>query len=188
MTESPPYHEHVLDASDVCNACHRVIRVERQDPKRGGITREFETHQERHRRHTEIDYGPARSVTDQKGVFCERCGTESPYDRYWDDHTTTDQALATGFGWLFDVDGDADGLCRERELDDDRVRELIQHTIRTLEHKGVTVDRQTLAKRALRARRNGEHIDDCLGAAVDAAITKAVTRDTEATADRELVA
>ncbi len=72
MTESPAYHEHLLDASDVCNSCHRVIRVERQDPTRGGLTREFESHYERHRDHTEIGYGPAKSVSDEKGVFCER--------------------------------------------------------------------------------------------------------------------
>jgi len=124
MTESPAYHEHLLDASDVCNSCHRVIRVERQDPTRGGLTREFESHQERHRDHTEIGYGPADSVSGQKGVFCDRCGTESPYDRVWDD-------------------------AGDERLDDDRVRELIQNTIRTLEHKGVTIDRQTLAERAL---------------------------------------
>jgi len=176
MTESPAYHEHVLNASDVCNSCHRVIRVERQDPARGGDTREFESHQERYRNHTEIDFGPADSVGDQKGVFCERCGTDSPYDRYWDDHTTDNQALATGFGWLFDTDGDADGLCRERELDDERVRDLIQHTIRTLEHKGVTIDRETLAGQTLRGRREGDHIDDCLGEAVKTAITRAVTQ------------
>jgi len=163
MTESPAYHEHVLDASDVCMSCHRVIAVERQDPTRGGLTREFESTFERHRDHTEIGYGPADSVSGHKGVFCDRCGTEGPYDRVWDD-------------------------AGEEQLGDDRVRELIQHTIWTLEHKGVTIDRQTLAKRALRARHNGEHIDDCLGAAVDAAITRTVTRDTEANADRELIA
>ena len=163
MTESPAYHEHLLDASDVCNSCHRVIRVERQDPTRGGLTREFESHQERHRDHTEIGYGPADSVSGQKGVFCDRCGTESPYDRVWDD-------------------------AGDERLDDDRVRELIQNTIRTLEHKGVTIDRQTLAERALQARRDSEHVDDCLGAAVDAAITRAVTRDPETTTDREVPA
>ena len=150
MTEQPAYHEHLLDASDVCNSCHRVIRVERQDPTRGGLTREFESAFERHRDHTEIGYGPAKSVSEEKGVFCERCGTESPYDRIWND--------------------------AEADVDDERFRELVQTTIRTLEHKGVTLDRQTLAREALRRRHEGEHVDDCLGEATEAAIRRAITR------------
>ena len=151
MTESPAYFEHLLQAPDVCINCLRVIRVERVDPARSGLTREFESHYERNQKTTEVGYGPARSVSESKGVFCDHCGTEGPDDRYWDDHS-----------------GD--------RLDDERVRELIQHTIRTLEHKGVTIDRQTLAERALQARQDGEHVDDCLGAAVEAAIVAAMTR------------
>jgi len=150
MTESPAYHEHLLDASDVCNSCHRVIRVERQDLTRGGLTREFESHYERHRDHTEIGYGPAKSVSEEKGVFCERCGTESPYDRIWND--------------------------AEEDVDDERFRELVQNTIRTLEHKGVTLHRQTLAERALERRRDDEHVDDCLGEATKAAIVAAINQ------------
>jgi hypothetical protein len=150
MPDTPAYHEHLLDASDVCNSCHRVIRVERQDPTRGGLTREFESHYERHRDHTEIGYGPARSVSDEKGVFCDRCGTESPYDRIWDD--------------------------AEEDVDDERFRELVQATIRTLEFKGVTLDRTIFAERALQTRRDGDHVDDCLGEATEAAIIAAITQ------------
>jgi len=176
MTESPAYHEHVLDASDVCNSCHRVIRVERIDPARGGVTREFESHHERHRDHTLVDYGPAKTVGEQQGTFCDRCGTESPWDRYWDDHRTNTHELATAIGWLDDVDEPAVTPCQEREVSMSKFRELVQATIRTLEHKGVTLDRQTLAREALRRRRDGEHVDDCLGEATEAAIRRAVTR------------
>ena len=150
MPDTPAYHEHLLDASDVCNSCHRVIRVERIEPTREGLGREFESVYERKRETTEIGYGPARSVSEEKGVFCTECGTESPYDRIWDD--------------------------AEEDVSDERFHELIQRTIRTLEHKGVTVHRQTLAREALRRRRDGQHVDDCLGEATEAAITRAITQ------------
>jgi hypothetical protein len=176
MTEAPAYHEHVLDASDVCLSCHRIVRVERQDPTRGGLTREYETHHERHRDHTVVDYGPADSVGDQQGTFCERCGTESPWDRFWDDHQTDTHEIATALGWLDAADEPAATPCQEREVSTPRFRELLKATIRTLEEKGVTLDRQTLAREALERRRDGEHVDDCLGEATEAAIMRAVTR------------
>ena len=145
------YHEHVLDAADVCNSCHRVIRVKRLDPTRGGLAdEEFEATFERRRQTTEIGYGPADSASNVKGVFCDRCGTESPYDRPWDD--------------------------AEEAVSDDRFRELIQTTIRTLEYKGVTLHREDFARHALQQRRDDEHVDDCLGAATEAAIVAAVAR------------
>ena len=150
MPETPAYHEHLLDASDVCNSCHRVIRVERIEPTREGLDREFESVYERKRETTEIGYGPAQSVSEEKGVFCNECGTESPYDRIWDD--------------------------AEEDVCDERFRDLIQATIQTLERKGVTLDRQTLARGALRRRRDGEHVDDCLGEATEAAIRRAITQ------------
>ena len=150
MPDTPAYHEHLLDASDVCNSCHRVIRVERIEPTREGLGREFESVYERKRETTEIGYGPARSVSEEKGVFCTECGTESPYDRIWDD--------------------------ADEDVSDDRFRELVRATIRTLEHKGVTLHRQTLAREALRRRHDGEHVDDCLGEATEAAITRAITQ------------
>ncbi len=176
MPDTPAYHEHLLDASDVCNSCHRVIRVERQDPTRGGLSREYETHHERHREHTVVDYGPADTVGEQQGTFCSRCGTESPWDRYWDDHRTDSHEVATALGWLDDVDEPAATACQVREISTAKFRELVQATIRTLEHKGVTLDRQTLAREALRRRRDGEHVDDCLGEATEAAITRAITQ------------
>ena len=150
MPDTPAYHEHLLDASDVCNSCHRVIRVERIEPTREGLGGEFESVYERRRETTEIGYGPARSASNVKGVFCDRCGTENPYDRIWDD--------------------------AEEDVSDRRFRELVQATIRTLEHKGVTLARQDFARYALQARRDDKHVDDCLGAATEAAIIAAINR------------
>ena len=183
MPDTPAYHEHLLDASDVCNSCHRVIRVERQDPTRGGLTREYETHQERHRDHTVVDYGPADTVGEQQGTFCDRCGTESPWDRYWDDHRTDSHEVATALGWLDDVDEPAVTACQEREVSMPKFRELLKATIRTLESKGVTIDRTTLAREALRRRRDGEHVDDCLGEATEAAIRRAISTKDAGRAD-----
>lgn len=161
MSDTPAYHEHLLDAADVCNSCHRVIRVERIEPTREGLSREFESVYERRRETTEIGYGPARSASNMKGVFCDRCGTESPYDRIWDDAEAT--------------------------ISDERFRELIQTTIRTLEFKGATLSREDFACHALQHRIDGDHVDDCLGGATETAITVAISRtDTDHKGRREI--
>lgn len=160
MSDTPAYNEHLLNAADVCNTCHRVIRVERIEPTREGLAREFESVYERRRETTEIGYGPARSVSEQKGVFCDQCGTESPYDRTWDD--------------------------AEESISDERFRELVQATIRTLEFKGVTFSREDFACHALQHRLDGAHVDDCLGEATKAAITTAINQtDAEQEGQRE---
>jgi len=87
------YEEHLFDASDVCRNCLRRIRVERVDPVRSGMGVEYESHMTRHDRHTEVDHGPAESVTDQQGTFCTHCGTESAFDRIWDDVDFADPVL-----------------------------------------------------------------------------------------------
>ena len=72
----------------------------------------------------------------------------------------------------------------------EKFRELLKATIRTLESKDVTINRETLAQEALRRRRDGDHVDDCLGAATEAAIRRAITQsDTDRpTARREVSA
>jgi len=184
MTESPAYFEHLLQAPDVCINCLRVIRVERVDPARNGLTREFESHYERNQKTTEIGYGPARSASEAKGVFCDHCGTEGPSHRFWDDHRTDAHELATALGWLTDVDEPATTPCQERAVSPAKFRELLKATIRTLDEKGVTHHRETLAQEALRHRRDGAHVDDCLGEATEAAIRRAVTREDAADADQ----
>jgi len=145
------YADHIVDASDVCNNCLRRIRVERIDPTRAGLTREFEATLTRNRQTTVVDHGPAESVTDQQGTFCEACGTESAYDRWWQDS----------------------------DIGTNRFRELIQQLLRTLEAKGVTVVRKPLAAHALQARRDGDSVDEALATGVDAGLQSAVARESD---------
>lgn len=159
MTETPTYCERVLHAPDVCMNCHRTIRVERVDPTRRGLVEEYESHYERDPQTTQIGYGPARSASNVKGVFCDRCGTEGPNHRIWDDAAD--------------------------RLDDRRFRELIKATIRTLEHKGVSIHRHALVRNALQRRKDGAHVDDCLGRATEDAIVAEVARDDADGADSD---
>ena len=145
---SEAYQEHILNASDVCSNCLRVIRIERVDPTRDGMVREYESHYERHRRNTEIAYGPADSVSNVKGVFCDRCGTESAHDRIW----------------------------RSEDVDDDRFETLVKQAIATLGHKRVSIQPQDFAAHALQQRRDGATVDEALGAATEAAIVASAAR------------
>ena len=149
MTQSPAYDEHLLEASDVCKNCLRRIRVERIDPTRSGMGVEYETHMARHERHTEIGWGPAESVTDQQGTFCTHCGTESAFDRLWEDVDFADPELP------------ADG---------EKFRELCKNAMRSLEAKGVSIDRHAFATAALSNWDDHKPVDDCLGAATEHAI------------------
>ena len=152
-----PYAERLLDAPDVCANCLRIIRIERVDPARGGVTREFESHYERDPTTTEIAYGPADSVGEQKGVFCAECGTEGAHDRIW----------------------------RDDDVDGERFRELVQHAIATLEAKGVTLSRQDFAAHALTHFAEDVGVDVALSKATDAAIVAELASDSDAPPERE---
>jgi len=153
MTDA--YAEHVLEAADVCNNCLRLIRVERVDPVRSGVAREFEATYERERRHTSVEYAPAESVSDHKGVFCA-CGVEGARDRVWG--------------------GD--------DLPRDRFKTLVQHLLRTLERKGVTVKPRETAAYALQAFDDDTTPDRALARAVDAGIVAAAASDDDPSAIR----
>ena len=175
MPEQPAYHEHLLDASDVCLGCLQIVRVERLNPHRRGRKRTYETHHAPHPTRTLEDYGPAPDITDERGDFCERCGTEDPFDRPWDDHRQPPYETAAALGWLFNCDDKPD--LQPRELSRERFRELVQNAIETLEEKGVSISRQAFAEEALRLREQTAHADDCLGAATEAAIRRALHAD-----------
>jgi hypothetical protein len=145
MTDA--YAEHVLEAADVCNNCLRLIRVERVDPVRSGVAREFEATYERERRHTSVEYAPAESVSDEKGVFCA-CGVEGARDRIWSD----------------------DDLSR------DRFKGLVQHLLRTLNRKDVSVKPRETAAYALQAFDDDTPPDHALAQAVDAGIVAAAAQ------------
>lgn len=147
MTDSDIFRERVLQARDVCRNCFSLVRVERIDPTRGGVAREFESHYERHRQTTTVDYAPAERVSEQKGVFCE-CGVEEPRTRVWS----------------------------EEDVDDERFRELVQSMLRTLEAKDITVARETAAAHALQARRGGADVDEALATGLVAGVSVAVAQ------------
>lgn len=156
-TETPVYHERLLGAPDVCNNCLRIIKRERLEPSRNGLDGELESVYERDRRTTIVGYGPATSASNIAGVFCDRCGTESARDRIWND-TSADR------------------------LSKDRVKELIMAAAASLEEKGVDLHYPTLARHALQRRADGEHVDEAIGRAVEAAITAELAGETRATA------
>lgn len=137
-----PYANHIIDANDVCNGCLRVVRQERVDPTRGGLTREYEDSLERDPRTTEVGYAPADSVSEQKGVFCAHCGTESPHERIWDD----------------------------ADIDRERFKTLVVRVIKALRAKGLSLHATRLAGVALQARTDGDDVDDALRRGVSAGL------------------
>jgi len=160
------YQEHLLDESTVCNSCFRTIRVERIDPYRSNDLEAAAT-LSRKKRTTEIGYGPAESVTEQKGTFCSHCGTESAFDRTWSSVDFHDPELPLGYG---------------------RFRELCKNAMASLEAAGVSIDRHSFATTALARYDDGHGIDDALGEAtehaiVSAAMDSANERDQRVTAD-----
>lgn len=150
------YQERVLGAPDVCNNCLRVIRVERIDPTRDGLAREYEASFERHRQHTQVDHGPAETVSDQKGVFCTHCGTESARDRWWT----------------------ADSLTREQ------FKAYLRHLVGTLEHKDIDAKPKELVAAALQHYDDHDDPDGAFQTGVDVAVIAAAAEtDDPVTAD-----
>jgi len=158
---SEVYQEHVLEAPDVCQSCFRRIRVERIEPTRSGVAREFESTYGRRKRTTEINYGPAEDVADQKGVFCDRCGTESAFARTWDQADVHDPDAPFGR---------------------DRFKEIAMTCLHSLLAKGVSADRKAFIARALSELDDGATVDEALGRATDHALA-VEGRDREAAAD-----
>ena len=161
------YQEHLLNATDVCSNCLRIIRIERVDPARSGMIREYESHYERNPRTTEIAYGPADSVTNVKGTFCDRCGTESPDadDRVWTSERTEG-------GTLIDT------------VDDERFETLVKQAIATLDYKDVSIQPRDFAAHALQHRKDDATVDEALGAATEAAIVASARDEEDAEAER----
>ncbi|GAB6863199.1 peptide ABC transporter substrate-binding protein [Haloplanus litoreus] len=115
------FQDRILSAVDVCNNCFAVVREQRLKAKRNWeVSRE--AYWSRRNRQTTVEFAPADSVSEQKGIFCD-CGVEGSYERIWDD----------------------------REIGRDRFKRYIQQIVATLESKGLSVDRQRLAAYALTA-------------------------------------
>jgi hypothetical protein len=145
-----PYEEVILDAGDVCSNCFKIRAVERIGKARGTLANEFSVHFERRQATTEIGYGPADSVTEQKGVFCVDCGTESPFHRIWD----------------------------AEDIDKPRFKDLVVNLEKTLRQKDVDLNRETMARVALQAFEvDGKCPDESLSVAVDAGTIASVAGD-----------
>ena len=150
-----PYAAHILDASDVCSNCLRLVKHERVDPIRGGLSRQLDAHLERDRRRTSVDYGPHECPPRSKGVFCH-CGCEGAHERLWD----------------------------PTDVDEQRFKALLKAALRTLEEKDVTLRRKETAMYALSHFDDHGDVDKALSVALEAGIVAAVaSRGERLTAD-----
>ena len=163
-----PFQEHVLNDPSVCNNCFRSIRRERAHTEsrtlRGDVSATRSAFT-RVRETTSVEYPPGTTASDAIAVFCE-CGTEGAFDRVWG----------------------------ETDADRERVRTLIQHLLRTLDRKEVTVDQERLAAHALAAydERPDEHflgtyivsptptVNECLARGLKHGLQRAASAKTSA--------
>jgi hypothetical protein len=140
-----PYADHILDAADTCSNCHRLIRVERLDPVRGGLNQRMDSHLSRRKETTTAAYGPADVPAESKGVFCD-CGTEDAHHRLWDPTDVTRERFKT----------------------------LLANALETLEHKDVTLERKETVMYGLSHFDEHNDVDRALATALDAGIVAAV--------------
>jgi len=147
-----PYADHLVDASDVCSNCLRLVRLERVDPARGGLTADLDSHLERHPRRTSVEFGPHEIPSRSKGVFCS-CGVEGVHERLWNPD----------------------------DVGEGRFRELLKRAIATLEEKDVTLRRKRAIGHALQAYRHGDDVDEALAAGIEAGIVAAIGASSEVT-------
>jgi len=155
------YQDLILNNPAVCNNCLGRIRRDRavtqsRDPT--SVTTVQKSAYTRHERTTSVEHVPGGDDTTQSvAVFCE-CGVESAYHRLWED-------------------GD------DRCLRMARVKTLLKNCIRTLEAKGVTLDRGTFVRLALHYYREDHDFNAAVDRATEAAIeTAAATGGDAATA------
>jgi len=144
-----PYADHILDASDVCSNCFRTVRVERLDPTRNGFAGELESHFERRRQNTVIGYGPAESVTNIKGVFCE-CGVEGAHERLWD----------------------------PTDIQEPKLKRLIKNMIRTLRRKEVALKPKETAAYILHVWSETDDVDRAMSKGIEMGIVAQAASDT----------
>lgn len=146
--ESDVYEDRLLGAPDVCNNCFCLIRVERIDPVRTGIGRAYESTYERNPRTTTVEYAPADTISDEKGVFCT-CGVEGARDRVWE----------------------------AADVDRERFRTFVKAVLWTLEAKGLSIHRQRASESALQRFADGAAVDDALAAGVSAGLSSRTQTD-----------
>lgn len=158
------FQEHVLNAPDVCNNCFQTIRRERSrttsSTLRSDVTAEKSAYT-RVRQTTEIDHVPGGLPSQSITVWCE-CGTQSAFDRWWDD---------------------GDDRCLRMSV----FKALLKQSIYALERKSVTLNRRTVIETAIHQYRRNHDVNEALAEGVKSGITTAVAsespRATPPTAD-----
>lgn len=145
-----PYRDLIYNGNDVCRNCLRLVRRERIDPVRGTVGVEYEESLERDPRTTVVAFGPGESISDHKGVFCE-CGCEGVFTDWRD----------------------------ETDVDREKFKELATNLIRTLDAKGVTVNREETVGMAFERWRDGDPIDEAFARGVDHGLAVATRRGTD---------
>jgi hypothetical protein len=133
----------------VCNNCLSLIRRERdqRESTDGGKSTAKLSAYTRVKHQTEVGHGPGAEPTQCTAVWCD-CGVESAFERIWDD-------------------GD------DRCLTTQRVKEYLRNCIRSLEHKGVSLDRKTTIALALQYYRDTHDFNGALEQAIKTGIRKA---------------
>lgn len=152
------YQEHVLNAPDVCNNCFALVRIERERTtsatQRSDVSVE-KTPYTRVDTTTSVEYTPAETASDSKTVFCE-CGVESSYHRIWQD----------------------DDRCPTMP----RFKHYLKTLMRTLDEKGVTLNRETCAGIAIQHYRDENDINQAFSSAVKTAVQTAAANQPRAKA------
>lgn len=163
------FQERILSAVDVCNNCFALVREQRLKARRNWeLSRE--AYWARDNQRTTVEFAPADTVSEQKGIFCD-CGVEGSFERLWADEDVTR----------------------------DRFKTFIERVITTLETKGLELDRQRVAAYALDAynerlppavvgpqRPDAPNINEALARGVVRGLHDSTTLS-EATADRQRV-
>lgn len=141
-----PYADHILDASDVCSNCFRVVSVERVDPVMGdGLGHELDSHYSRHKRETSVEFHDSEpEPTQAKGVFC-KCGVEGSHERLWE----------------------------PGDVDRDRFADLLKSAIRSVATKGVALKPDETISYAVSHWREHDDVDRALATALDAGVVAA---------------
>lgn len=153
------FQELVLDDPEVCNNCFGRIRRERARTESSTLRLDVSVEKSPYTRvetQTTIDHVPGGTPSESVAVFCE-CGVESAYERIW-------------------TDGD-DRCLRMR-----RVKDLLRAMIRTLEAKGVTLDRPTCIRLAIHYYREDHDLNTAFQDALEAAIETAALTSSDAVA------
>ena len=157
------HQEKLRNAADICDNCFKIRLVERTEIRSTGLAATPESVYTRRERTTELDHHPSDEPTQDKHLFCE-CGVIGPNSRAWDD----------------------------KDIDRERFKDLLKHSIRSAEHKGVTLSREGAVKRGLANlavltawwRDDINSVDEALADALEYGSTAAtVQTETPASAD-----